>query len=88
MIFPTSGGLPNGHFLLFCKNIAKRAGLDPESWWLHKFRATFATWHLQAGVDLRTVQKWLGHTDLESTMRYLKAARGAEVQAKVNQTFA
>jgi site-specific recombinase XerD len=44
--------------------------------------------HLQAGVDLRTVQKWLGHVDLESTLRYLKPARGAEVQRKVNQTFA
>ena len=88
LLFPNGGGSPNGHFHRICKNIAKRAGLDPEGWWLHKFRATFATWHLQAGVDLRTVQKWLGHTDLESTMRYLKAARGAEVQAKVNQTFA
>lgn len=88
LIFPTSGGKPNGHFLEFCKAIAERAGFDPEEWWLHKFRATFATLHLQAGVDLRTVQKWLGHTDLDSTLRYLKPARGAGVHEKVNATFA
>src|ERR1035438_8848223 len=27
------------------------------------------------GVDLRTVQQWLGHSDMESTMRYLKPSR-------------
>lgn len=87
LIFGTSSGKPDGHFLRTCKVIAKRAGLDPEEWWLHKFRATFATWHLQAGRDLRTVQKWLGHVDLESTMRYLRPARNAEVRDQVNATF-
>ena len=58
-----------------------------ERWFLHKFRATFATMHLQAGVDLRTVQAWLGHKDLASTMRYLKPARGREVRERFNRTF-
>ena len=34
--------------------------------------ATFATHALQGGIDLRTVQAWTGHTDLASTMRYLR----------------
>ena len=42
--------------------------------------------HLQAGVDLRTV--WLGHKDLESTMRYLKPAQGNPIREMVNATFA
>ena len=42
----------------------------------------------EAGVDLRTVQPRLGHRDLESTMRYLKPARGKGVREKVNATFA
>lgn len=88
LLFPTSGCKPHGDFLDILKARAKDAGLIPDDFWLHKFRATFATWHLQAGVDLRTVQQWLGHTDLASTMRYLKPARGAEVQQKVNHTFA
>jgi len=48
-------------------------------WFLHKYRSTFAIAHLQAGVDLRTVQQWMGHKDLASTMRYLKYARGKGV---------
>jgi integrase/recombinase XerD len=57
-----------------------RAGLDPQNFWLHKFRATFATTCLRGGADIRTVQKWLGHVDLASTMRYLQAARGEAAQ--------
>ena len=67
--------------------VAERAELNPEDFWLHKFRATFATRCLWAGVDLRTVQQWLGHSDMESTMRYLKPARNEAVRDKVNQIF-
>jgi integrase/recombinase XerD len=37
----------------------------------HKFRATFATHMLARGVDVRTVQELMGHTNLATTMRYL-----------------
>ena len=80
-------GTPKTTFLDHCKEVAVRARLDPEDCWLHKFRATFATMHLRAGVDLRTVQAWMGHTDLASTMRYLKPAEGELVRQKVNATF-
>jgi integrase len=30
------------------------------------------------------VQKLMGHSDLESTMRYLRPAEDAELQSKVN----
>jgi integrase len=60
--------------------IAEWAKLNNENCWLHKFRATFATWSLWAGVDLRTVQQWLGHSDMESTMRYLKPSRSQQVR--------
>jgi hypothetical protein len=52
-----------------------------------RLRATFATWHLWAGVDLCTVQQWLGHSDMESTMRYLKPSRSQATRAKFNATF-
>ena len=74
-----------------CSTCLQGAGTERqecERWFLHKFRATFATMHLQAGVDLRTVQSWLGHKDLASTMRYLKPARGEEVWERFNRTFA
>jgi integrase/recombinase XerD len=88
LLFPTAGCKPKLDFLDTLKRIARIAKLDPDHCWLHKFRSTFATWHLQAGVDLRTVQKWLGHTDMESTLRYLKAARSQHVREKVELTFA
>ena len=88
LLFPTAGCKPKLDLLDCCKAVAKRAGLDSENFWLHKFRATFATWHLWAGVDLRTVQSWMGHTDLASTMRYLKPNHSQEVRVKLNNTFA
>jgi site-specific recombinase XerD len=88
LIFPTAGCKPKLNFLDDLKAVAERAELHPDDFWLHKFRATFATRCLWAGVDLRTVQQWLGHSDLESTMRYLKPSRSAKTRAKVNQIFA
>jgi integrase/recombinase XerD len=88
LLFPTAGCKPKLDFLDCCKAIAKRAKLNKDDFWLHKFRATFATKHLQSGVDLRTVQLWLGHRDIESTMRYLKPNRSQAVRDKVEGTWA
>ena len=88
LVFPTAGCKPKLDFLDCLKECAERAKLEKENFWLHKFRATFATWSLWAGVDLRTVQQWLGHSDMESTMRYLKPSRSAQVRDKVNRIFA
>ena len=85
--FPTSGCNVKMNFLDDLKAVAERAELNPEDFWLHKFRATFATRCLWAGVDLRTVQQWLGHSDMESTMRYLKPSRSQQVREKVNEIF-
>jgi site-specific recombinase XerD len=69
LVFPTAGCNPKLDFLDCLNAIAERAKLDKNNFWLHKFRATFATRCLWAGVDLRTVQQWLGHSDMESTVR-------------------
>jgi integrase/recombinase XerD len=39
-------------------------------WFLHRFRHTYATRHLQDGIDIRTLQQWMGHRDIASTMVY------------------
>jgi len=82
----------NGHRVMDAyeklQTIVKRAGLNPEAYWLHKFRATFASRHLQNGVDLRTLMAWGGWSDLKAVLRYLKPARHAGVRDKVNGTFA
>ena len=54
------------------------------NFFLHKFRHTFATNHLRDGVDIRTVQAWLGHRDIKSTMVYLKGIRSKDAAQKVN----
>ncbi|MFL6305400.1 MAG: tyrosine-type recombinase/integrase [Candidatus Sulfotelmatobacter sp.] len=87
LVFPTAGCNPKLDFLDCLKECADREKLDKEDFWLHKFRATFATRCLWAGVDLRTVQLWLGHSDMESTMRYLKPSRSQQVREKVNEIF-
>ena len=87
LVFPTSGCNPKLDFLDCLKACADRAQLDKDDFWLHKFRSTFATRCLWAGVDLRTVQQWLGHSDMESTMRYLKPSRSQQIRAKVNEIF-
>ena len=88
LVFPTAGCNPKLDFLDCLKKVAERAELDGDQFWLHKFRATFATRCLWAGVDLRTVQQWLGHSDMESTMRYLKPSRSQQTREKVNEIFA
>jgi integrase len=88
LVFPTAGCNPKLDFLDCLKACAERADLAKENFRLHKFRSTFATRCLWAGVDLRTVQQWLGHSDMESTMRYLKPSRNETVHAKVNEIFA
>jgi hypothetical protein len=54
------------------------------NFFLHKFRHTFATNHLRDGVDIRTVQSWLGHRDIKSRMVYLKGIRSKDAAQKVN----
>jgi integrase len=87
LVFPTAGCRPKLNFLDDLKAVVERAGLKSENFYLHKFRATFATWHLWNGTDLRTVQSWLGHSDMESTLRYLKPSRSQATRDKVNTAF-
>ena len=57
-----------------CKDIAMRAELDLTRFDLKTFRSTYATGMLRRGFDVRTVQHWMGHKSLETTMRYLAPA--------------
>ena len=55
-----------------------------QRFYLHKFRHTFATEHLRHGVDVRTLQNWMGHRDIQSTMVYLKGIQSKDALEKVN----
>ncbi len=51
---------------------------------LHKFRRTYITGMLLAGIDIRTVQAYAGHKDLKTTMRYLRPVSAPAAQTAVN----
>ncbi len=82
-VFPSPAGNREYHMLDHCKDVAKRAGLNAAKFDLKTFRSTYATRTLRAGFDVRTVQHWMGHKSLETTMRYLVPAK--EVQARLDQ---
>ena len=57
-----------------------------EKWILHRFRRNFATDRRNGGAPARKIQKWLGHADLETTLRYLAVGEDTseEVRTIVN----
>ena len=53
-----------------------------EQWTLHKFRRTWATFHLWNGVPITTLQAWIGHSDLTTLNRYVAHINAKSEMAK------
>ena len=51
-----------------------RAGISKEGG-IHSLRHAFATHLLEAGVDIHTIQRLMGHGHISSTLRYFHLAR-------------
>jgi integrase len=68
----------------FAQKILKRLVLFRLRFRIHEIILTHTTNHLRDGVDIRTVQAWLGHSDIKSTMVYLKGIRSKDAAMKVN----
>jgi integrase len=63
----------------------KRAGLRPLRF--HDLRHTFGT-RMIAKADIRRVQEWMGHADIQTTMRYLHYAPRGDEADLVAEAFA
>lgn len=54
-----------------CRKAKHRAGITKTGVAIHTLRHAYATHLLEAGVNPRLIQRYLGHTHLETTMVYL-----------------
>ena len=77
-LFPGRGDKPRGTnrnaWVACLKRIEDQTGVKIDRGYhmngLHLFRHTFASYALASGVDIRTVQEWLGHSTITMTLRY------------------
>ncbi len=72
----TGGALSRQAFWKILKQLAVVAGIDPRRLSPHVLRHAFATHLLQSGMNLRSLQMLLGHSDLSTTQIYTHVSPG------------
>src|SRR6267154_1450973 len=76
LVFPNTNGEPDQHLIRRLHKVAEKARASgfkfKQDITLHRFRRTYASMMI-AHCDLQTVSELLGHSDIETTARYLAA---------------
>ena len=68
-VFANQEGKPYQNIRRPLDQAAQRAGIG-DTVKLHQLRHAFCSHALMSGIDPRTVQKWMGHKDLKTTLEY------------------
>ena len=76
ILFPSQRGgkLTTATIQAIVKQVAKKAEIKKEVY-SHLLRHSFATHLLEAGTDLRIIQKLLGHSDIKTTQIYTQISQ-------------
>jgi integrase len=92
----TATDKPNTKLLRTLKRLVNAAGLqcgvcdgcrethECGEWYLHRFRSSYITRLIRAGVDVRTIMRLSGHSDLDTILKYMRPAENVETQAAIN----
>ena len=63
------------------RQAVQAAGIQKRQVSVHTLRHCYATHLLEAGVNIRAIQRYMGHTDLETTMVYLHLTQKGQEDA-------
>ena len=85
LIFPNTKGTPDSCLLARVRKAGKRAGMDPKTITLHKFRKTFGTRYAEKH-GVRNAKELLGHASIVTTEKYL--AKTDTSSAHADELFA
>ncbi|MCW2980619.1 MAG: site-specific integrase [Solirubrobacterales bacterium] len=88
LVFPhprTGGPLDASRLRRRYKAVLAAAALRPVRF--HDLRHTFGTHCAAAGVPMRTLQEWMGHRDIKTTLIYADYAPSAQEKAMVESAF-
>jgi len=71
-LFPSNRGTPIHRRTLdyIMKKYGEKAGLPEDKRHMHVLKHTIATHMLDAGTDIRAVQDWIGHKNIQNTTVY------------------
>ena len=88
ILFPSRRGLPISRQMLdvLMKNYGEEAAIPKDKRHFHVLKHSIATHLLDAGAELRFVQDWLGHANIQNTVIYTALVSNSR-EAKARQYF-